>query len=236
MSVTLGGVEFVPYGDADAVEEAVDGATAAVIVEPIQGEGGVNPAPDGYLAAVREATADAGAAMVVDEIQTGLGRTGSMWATEAAGVTPDVLTTAKGLANGLPVGATLCADWIAEDAGDHGSTFSGGPAVSAAVAATLGVIEDESLAGNAAAVGGHLRESLEDRLGHEIRDVRGAGLMVGVEVKRGANAALRDLALEHGVLALPAGRTVVRLLPPLTVTEAEADRVSDALGAVLAGA
>ena len=228
-----GGVEFVPYGDAEAMAEAVDESTAAVIVEPVQGEGGVNPAPDGYLAAVREATAEAGAAMVVDEIQTGLGRTGSLWATEAAGVTPDVLTSAKGLANGLPVGATLCADWIAEDAGDHGSTFSGGPAISAAVSATLGVIEDEGLAGNAAEVGAHLAGTLEDRLGDGVREVRGAGLMLGVEVKRGANAALRDLAIEHQVLALPAGRTVVRLLPPLTLTREDADRVADALEAVL---
>ncbi len=228
-----GGVEFVPYGDADAVAEAVDDETAAVIVEPVQGEGGVNPAPAGYLEAVREATADAGAAMVVDEIQTGLGRTGALWACEAAGVTPDVLTTAKGLANGLPVGATLCADWVAADAGDHGSTVSGGPAVCAAVAATLGVIAEEELAANAADVGGYLAGALAERLGDAVRDVRGAGLMLGVEVRRGANAALRDLALEHRVLALPAGRTVVRLLPPLTVDRDDADAVVEALAAVL---
>ncbi|MFB6354397.1 MAG: aspartate aminotransferase family protein [Halobacteriales archaeon] len=230
-----GGVEFVPYGDADAMAEAVDDETAAVIVEPVQGEGGVNPAPAGYLEAVREVTAAAGAAMVADEIQTGLGRTGTMWACEAAGVTPDVLTTAKGLGNGLPVGATLVADWIADDAGDHGSTFSGGPAVCAAVTATLGVIADEALPANAADVGGHLAETLETQLGDDVRDVRGEGLMLGVEVGRGANAALRDLALEHGVLALPAGRTVVRLLPPLTLAREDADRIADALAAVVGG-
>ncbi|MDZ7701076.1 MAG: aspartate aminotransferase family protein [Halobacteriales archaeon] len=228
-----GGVEFVPYGDAEALADAVDDETAAVIVEPVQGEGGVNPAPAGYLEAVRETTAEAGAAMVADEIQTGLGRTGSFWATGAADVTPDIVTSAKGLANGLPVGATLCADWIAEDAGNHGSTFSGGPAISAAVAATLGVIEDEGLADNAADVGGYLADEIEGRLGDVVRDVRGAGLMLGIEVKRGANAALRDLAIEHGVLALPAGRTVVRLLPPLTATREDADAVADALEAVL---
>jgi acetylornithine/LysW-gamma-L-lysine aminotransferase len=228
-----GGVEFVPYGDVEAMADAVGDETAAVIVEPIQGEGGVNPAPDGYLEAVREATADAGAAMIVDEIQTGLGRTGSLWACEAAGVTPDVLTTAKGLANGLPVGATLCADWIAEDAGDHGSTFSGGPAVAAAVAATLGVIEDEGLAATAADVGGYLAGELEAALGDAVRDVRGDGLMLGVEVRRGANRALRDLAIDHQVLALPAGRTVVRLLPPLTFDRAAADEVVEALAATL---
>jgi acetylornithine/LysW-gamma-L-lysine aminotransferase len=230
-----GGVEFVPYGDAEAMADAVDEQTAAVIVEPIQGEGGVNPAPEGYLEAVRETTAEAGAAMVVDEIQTGLGRTGSFWATAAAGVTPDIVTSAKGLANGLPVGATLCADWIAEDAGDHGSTFSGGPVIGAAVTATLGVIEDEGLAANAADVGGYLADELEARLGDAVRDVRGAGLMLGIEVRRGANRLLRDLALDHQMLALPAGRTVVRLLPPLTVTRDEASQVVDALEAVVDG-
>ena len=228
-----GGVEFVPYGDADAMADAVDDDTAAVIVEPIQGEGGVNPAPEGYLEAVRECTAEAGAAMIADEIQTGLGRTGSFWATEAAGVTPDIVTAAKGLANGLPVGATLCADWIAEDAGDHGSTFSGGPAVCAAVTATLDAIAEGDLAANAADVGGYLSRALADRLGDAARDVRGAGLLLGVEVRRGANPALRDLALEHRVLALPAGRTVVRLLPPLVLDREAADRIVDALGAVL---
>jgi len=227
------GIEFVPYGDGEAMAEAVDEETAAVIVEPIQGEGGVNPAPEGYLETVREATADAGAAMVVDEIQTGLGRTGSLWSSVVAGVTPDVITAAKGLANGLPVGATLCADWLAEDAGDHGSTFSGGPAVSAAVRATVGVIEDDALASNAADVGGYLADRLRERLGDQVRDVRGAGLMLGVEVKRGANAALRDLAIEHNVLALPAGRTVLRLLPPLTLTHDDADAIVEAVAAVM---
>jgi len=140
-----GGVEFVEYGDADAMREAIDDETAAVILEPLQGEGGINPAATEYLQAVREATEEAGAAMVLDEIQTGLGRTGSLWATEKHDIVPDVLTTAKGLASGLPIGATLCRDWVAEDAGNHGSTFSGGPVVSAAAGATLDVIEHEDL-------------------------------------------------------------------------------------------
>ena len=223
-------VEFVDYGDADALRDAVDDDTAAVLLEPVQGEGGVNPAPVGYLAAAREACDETGAALVFDEIQTGLGRTGDLWACERAGVEPDVLTVAKGLASGLPIGATLCADWVAENAGDHGSTFSGGPVPCAAALATLDVVEDEELAANAAAVGGHLQSALADL---PVRDVRGAGLLVGVEVKRGTNRTLQSLALEHGVLALPAGRTVVRLLPPLTVDETHADRVVGALEAVL---
>ncbi|WP_418285509.1 aspartate aminotransferase family protein [Halorubrum sp. DTA46] len=228
-----GGVEFVEYGDVEAMREAVDEDTAAVILEPLQGEGGINPASTEYLQAVREATAESGAAMVLDEIQTGLGRTGSLWAAEKHGVVPDVLTTAKGLGSGLPIGATLCRDWIAEDCGNHGSTFSGGPVVSAAAGATLDVIEREGLSEHAAEVGAYLREQIEERLGDDIRDVRGDGLMIGIEVKRGSNRLLRDLAINHQILALPAGRTVLRLLPPLTIEREHADAVVDAIEEVM---
>jgi len=227
-------VEFVPYGDAEALAGAVDDETAAVILEPLQGEGGINPAPTEYLQAVRVHTARHGAAMILDEIQTGLGRTGTLWAAERHDVVPDMLTSAKGLANGLPLGATLCREWIAEGAGPHGSTFSGGPAISAAANATLDELVEGEFPGHAADVGGYLREELEVALGDSVRDVRGSGLMVGIEVKRGANRALRDLALEHQLLALPAGRTVVRLLPPLVIGEEHVDRAVDALAEVLA--
>jgi acetylornithine/LysW-gamma-L-lysine aminotransferase len=227
-------VEFVPYGDAEALAGAVDDETAAVILEPLQGEGGINPAPTEYLQAVRVHTARHGAAMILDEIQTGLGRTGTLWAAERHDVVPDMLTSAKGLANGLPLGATLCREWIAEGAGPHGSTFSGGPAISAAANATLDELVEGEFPGHAADVGGYLREELEAALGDSVRDVRGSGLMVGIEVKRGANRALRDLALEHQLLALPAGRTVVRLLPPLVIGEEHVDRAVDALAEVLA--
>jgi acetylornithine/LysW-gamma-L-lysine aminotransferase len=229
-----GGVEFVPYGDADAMREAVDEETAAVIIEPLQGEGGINPVDTGYLQAVRVATATNGAAMIMDEIQTGLGRTGSMWASDRHDVVPDVLTTAKGLGSGLPIGATLCREWIAENSGDHGSTFSGGPVVSAAAGATLDVLQRESVPEHAGEMGDYLMGEIEARLGDTVRDVRGHGLMVGIEVKRGANRVLRDLAIDHSILALPAGRTVVRLLPPLVIEEEHADRVVDALEAILA--
>ena len=228
-----GGVEFVEYGDAAAMREAIDDETAAVIIEPLQGEGGINPVSTEYLQSVRVATATSGAAMILDEVQTGLGRTGAMWAAERHDVVPDLLTTAKGLGSGLPIGATLCRDWIAADAGNHGSTFSGGPVVSAAAGATLDVIEGEDLPGHAAAVGEYLREEIAARLGDDIREVRGDGLMIGVEVKRGSNRVLRELALNHQLLALPAGRTVVRLLPPLTVERDHADAVVDALAEVI---
>lgn len=228
-----GGVEFVEYGDAGALADAVGGDTAAVILEPVQGEGGVQPAPPSYLRAVREETDAAGAALVLDEIQSGLGRSGVLWACDRAGVVPDVLTTAKGLANGLPVGATLCREWIAENAGNHGSTFSGGPVVCAAARATLSAIRENDLPAHAGEVGAYLREELAAALGEDVREVRGEGLLVGIEVKRGANSILRDLALDHRVLALPAGRTVVRLLPPLTVEREHVDRVVDALEATV---
>jgi acetylornithine/LysW-gamma-L-lysine aminotransferase len=226
-----GGVEFVDYGDEAELREAVDDETAAVFLEPVQGEGGIRPAPSGYLRAAREATAEAGAALVFDEVQTGVGRTGLLWASQRAGVVPDVLTTAKGVANGLPMGATLCREWIAADAGDHGSTFSGGPVVCAAASATLSAIEEEDLAANANRVGAYLVQELR-KADVEAREVRGLGLMVGVEVKRGANRLLRDLALDHDVLALPAGRTVVRFLPPLTVGREHVDEVVAAMEAV----
>ncbi|ODR82118.1 acetylornithine aminotransferase [Haladaptatus sp. W1] len=227
-------VEFVTYGDEEELADVIDDDTAAVILEPVQGEGGVNPATKTYLQAARELTEDAGTALIFDEVQTGLGRTGAFWACEHAGVTPDVLTTAKGLASGLPIGATLCADWIAESAGSHGSTFSGSPVVSAAAEATLSVLVGENLPEHAAEMGEYLRSELE-AADLPVREVRGHGLLVGIEVKRGANRVLKELALSHGVLALPAGRSVVRLLPPLTVDTEHVDTVVSALADVLGG-
>ena len=229
-----GDFEFVEYGDREAMAEAIDDDTAAVIIEPLQGEGGINPVPKAYLQSVRVETATSGAALILDEIQTGLGRTGELWAADKYDVVPDVLTTAKGLASGLPMGATLCRDWIAEDSGNHGSTFSGGPVVSAAAGATLEVLERESLPAHAAEIGEYIRTEIDSRLGDDVREVRGHGLMIGIEVKRGSNRLLRDLALNHDILALPAGRTVLRLLPPLTIERKHADAFVDALEAVLA--
>jgi len=230
----IGDVEFVPYDDPEAMTEAVDDDTAAVIVEPVQGEGGITPASTEFLQTTREATEESGAALIFDEVQTGMGRTGTLWAAESAGVVPDMLTAAKGLGNGLPIGATLCRDWIADNYGSHASTFSGGPVIAAAANATVETILEEDVPAHAGDVGGYLRERLESELGDVARDIRGEGLMIGVEVKRGANRILKQLALDHQILALPAGRTVVRLLPPLTITEAEADRVVDALVEVIA--
>jgi len=231
-----GGVEFVPYGDSEALAEAVDDETAALFLEPVQGEGGIHPASAEYLKHAREVTDDAGAALVFDEIQTGVGRTGDLWACEGVGVEPDILTSAKGIANGLPLGATLVKDWIAENPGDHGSTFSGGPVVSAAANATLDTIVDEDVPAHAAHVGEYLRSELEaaaDERDLPVREVRGEGLMIGIQVKRGANRVLKNLALSEQVLALPAGRTVVRLLPPLIIDESHADQFVESFAEVL---
>jgi len=229
----IGDVEFVPYDDPEAMAAAVDDETAAVIVEPVQGEGGINPSTKEFLQTARVETATSGAALIFDEVQTGMGRTGALWAAEWADALPDMITSAKGLGNGLPIGATLCRDWIAENYGSHASTFSGGPVISAAAEATVSTIVEEGIPSHADEIGGYLREALVSRLGEDVREVRGEGLMVGIEVKRGANRILRDLALNHGVLALPAGRTVVRLLPPLTIEREHADEVVDALAEVL---
>ncbi len=234
-----GDVEFVEFGDGTALDRAVDEETAAVIMEPIQGEGGIVPAPDGYLERAREVTRSAGAALVFDEIQTGLGRTGTLWAAEQAGVVPDVLTAAKGLANGLPMGATLVRDWIAEDPGNHGSTFSGGPTVAAAAETTLSTIIERDLPAHAGELGSHFIADISAEIGAgdgPVRAVRGRGLMIGIEVKRGANRMVRDLAIEEGILALPAGRTVLRLLPPLVVEEEHLTRTVEALGRVVPAA
>ncbi|WP_135535060.1 aspartate aminotransferase family protein [Halostella pelagica] len=229
----IGDVEFVPYDDTEALDDAVDEDTAGFIVEPVQGEGGINPASTEYLRAARDITEDAGAALIFDEVQTGMGRTGALWSAQRAGVTPDMITSAKGLANGFPVGATLCRDWIAENYGSHASTFSGGPVISAAAGTTVSTIVDEGIPEHAAAMGEYLHTELDAAVGDEVREIRSEGLMVGVEVGRGANRALKELALNHDVLALPAGRTVVRLLPPLTIGEAEVDHVVDALAEVV---
>lgn len=228
------GVEFVPYNDADALNDAVDDDTAAVILEPVQGEGGVHPADSRYLQQARTLTAETGAALILDEIQTGLGRTGTFWACEQADIVPDILTSAKGIASGLPLGTVLCQDWIAEESGPHGSTFSGNPLVAAAAQATLTTIIENDVPAHAAEIGSYLAEELLEK-DLDVREIRGRGLLIGIEVKRGANRLLPTLAMEHGILALPAGRSVLRLLPPLTIDRAEATQLLDGLTAVMEG-
>ena len=225
--------DFATFGDVESLVDTISEETAAVIVEPIQGEGGVNLPPPGYLQEVRKITEEVGAAMILDEIQTGLGRTGSFWTCNQDNIVPDILTSAKGLANGLPIGATFCKDWIANDPGNHGGTFSGGPVICAAGNATIDVIQRENLSNNASKLGSYIIKELEGAIGDQTRDIRGSGLLIGIQVKHGSGPILNKLASNHGILALPAGKTVVRLLPPLTIDKTHAEDFISAITQIL---
>ncbi|HET9016569.1 MAG TPA: aspartate aminotransferase family protein [Thermomicrobiaceae bacterium] len=223
----------VPYGDADALFEAVDGQTAAVVLEPIQGEGGVHVPPPGYLAEVRQIAHDAGALLVFDEIQTGF-RTGTWFACGHEGVAPDLMALSKGLANGVPVGATLMTEAIAGtlEGGVHGTTFGGNPLAAAAGLATLETLDGDGVLGHSAEVGDYLTGRLRELEHPKVREVRGRGLMIGVELKQRATGVLRGLQ-ERGVLGLMAGPLTIRFLPPLIITRDDADRAVAALVAAL---
>lgn len=223
---------FVPVAPtADAIAGAVTDRTAAVLLEVIQGESGVHPLPDEALHAAREATERVGAALIFDEIQTGLGRTGTLWAYEHSGVVPDALTTAKALGGGMPIGALVTGERLRDvlAPGDHGSTFAGGPVQCAAANAVLDVVDDPAFLAAVAAKGERLLAGL-DRLG--VANLRGRGLMVGFDVDDGP-ALARRLLLEQRLVVNATGPGTVRLLPPLTVTEAEIDAALERIAAAL---
>jgi acetylornithine/LysW-gamma-L-lysine aminotransferase len=229
----LGDVTHVPFNDLDALAAAVDGDTAAVVLEPIQGEGGIiTPAP-GYLAGAAEIAGRAGALLVLDEVQTAF-RTGAYFACQHEDVVPDILCVAKGLANGVPIGATLVTEAVAAtlNGGVHGSTFGGNPLACAAGLATLGALRDEDLLAASVARGARLRDGLLALNHPQIRAVRGRGLMLGVEFKTRVTPILKGLQ-ERGVLALPAGSLIIRFLPPLVITDAQVDAIVAALGETL---
>jgi len=223
----LPGFRSVPLNDADALRAAVGESTAAVLIEPIQGESGIYPVTEEALLAAREACDEAGALLIFDEIQTGMGRTGSLWAYQQTPVRPDLLTSAKGLGGGLPIGACVTAPVASEvlEPGDHGSTFAGGPVVAAAALAVCAIVDDPALLRGVRERGAALREGLLALDG--VREVRGRGLMLGVGLEEGIDAgALGADLLERGlVVNVPAPGTV-RLLPPLTI---EATRIEHAV-------
>ena len=223
----------VAYGDVAALAEAVDAQTAAVLLEPVQGEGGVRPAPAGYLAAARQICDEHGALLLVDEIQTGFGRTGRLFAIEHEGVTPDLLLLAKSIAAGLPMGAVAIHERHGPlPGGAHGSTFGGNPLLCAEALAAQHVYQAEGLHQQAAEKGAWLMGRLRELQLPAVREVRGLGLLVGLELKTRVQPTLQAL-LERGVLALPAGPTVLRLLPPLIITYTELEQVVAAIEAVL---
>jgi acetylornithine/N-succinyldiaminopimelate aminotransferase len=220
-----GGFKYVAYNDLKALERAIDSHTAAVLVEPIQGEGGVIVPDDGYLPGLRKLCDEAGILLVLDEIQTGMGRTGKLWAYEHSGVAPDIMTLAKALANGVPIGATLATESVASafTPGSHGSTFGGNPLATAVGVTVFGTLLEDKLAERAGRMGKILLEalaSLRTKYPKAIKDVRGRGLLVGVDMV----APVGDLVTacrERGLLALTAGDNALRLAPALIVTEKE---------------
>jgi predicted acetylornithine/succinylornithine family transaminase len=233
------GVSFCPLNDLGAVAAAVSSRTAAVMVEPVQGEGGIRPATAEFLRGLEALCRERGALLVFDEIQCGLGRTGKMFAYEHAGVRPDILTLAKPLAGGLPMGAILIRDALAPalKVGDHGSTFGGNPVAAAAALAVLDHLTAPGFLEEIAKKGQYLARGLR-RLARKhkgsVAEVRGLGLMLGVEVRGEAGAVVKGLR-ERGILATKAGDHVLRLLPPLVIKRSEIRTLLDALDAVLAG-
>ncbi|ORA63860.1 aspartate aminotransferase family protein [Mycolicibacterium elephantis] len=230
-----GDVTFVPYGDVDALAHAVDAETAAVFLEPIMGEGGVVVPPAGYLVAAREITAEHGALLVLDEVQTGMGRTGAFFAHQHDGIVPDVVTLAKGLGGGLPIGACIAVGATADlmTPGLHGSTFGGNPVCTAAALAVLRVLADEDLTGRADVLGKTIASGIED-LKHSLVDhVRGRGLLCGVVLTSPAAKPVEAAARAAGFLVNAAAPEVVRLAPPLVITEEQVDAFLAALPAVL---
>ena len=220
-----GDVTFVPYGDADALSAAVDDHTAAVVLEPIQGENGVVVPPHGYLTRAREITAAHGALLWIDEVQTGVGRTGDWLVHRAQGVQADIVTLAKGLGNGFPIGACVANGATADllGPGAHGSTFGGNPVAAIAGLAVLAVIERDGLLAHATEMGEHLVASV-DGLGHPlVGSVRGRGLLRGIVLTAPIAAAVSDAALDAGFVINAPRPDVLRLAPPLIVTSAQLD-------------
>ncbi len=227
------GFAHVPHNDADALEEAIGDDTAAVILEVVQGEGGVKPGRGDYLRRVQALCQERGALFIVDEVQTGFGRTGRMFACEHHGLEPDMLCLAKAIAGGIPMGAVLLGSRVGKLLSRaHGSTFGGNPLACAAALATIRTIEEEALPQRAAELGGYFLSRLRDLDSPLVREVRGLGLMVAIELKRRAGPYLAAL-MERGVLALSAGPIVMRFLPPLVISEEDVDTVVERVAEVL---
>jgi len=232
----LPGFRAVPRNDADALREAVGERTAAVLIEPIQGEAGVFPIGEEALLAARQACDEVGALLIFDEIQTGVGRTGSLWAYEQTPVRPDVITSAKALGGGFPIGACVTAPVAADvlELGDHGSTFAGGPVATAAALAVLDVVDDPALLRRVRELGAYLCQQLDGLDG--VRATRGRGLMVGVGLEEGIDAAAAgaDL-LERGLVVNAPRPDTLRLLPPLVIDSDQIDHAVGLIGESLLG-
>jgi len=223
---------FAKFGDIESLRSTIDEDTGFVILEPIQGESGINVAPEGFLQEVRKLCDEKGILLIFDEIQTGLGRTGRMWASEHWNTSPDIMCLAKGIAGGVPMGATLVKSEIlgVMSKGEHTSTFGGNPLSCAAGIATLQALTQDGLIENAEKMGKKLYEGLENlKEKHKIvREIRGKGLMIGVELKFDVKNILMD-GIKSGVLFLYSGRNILRLLPPLVISEEDVTKVLETL-------
>ena len=225
-----GDVTVVPFGDAEALERAVDSSTAAVFLEPIQGEGGVIVPPPGYLQAARRITSAHGALLVLDEVQSGIGRTGKWFAYQWEDVTPDVITLAKGLAGGIPIGAVIGIGDAASlfQPGMHGSTFGGNPISARAALAVIGAIEEDDLLDRVTKAGEYLAANVMDAAGKAVTEVRGKGLLRAAALNGFASADMERALRANGVLANPVSPTAIRMAPALTITDADIDDAAEA--------
>lgn len=232
----LDGVKFVPYSDPSMLEEAIDDTIGTVIIEPIQGETGIIVPPDNLIPKIRDICNRRNLVLVFDEIQSGLGRTGKMWACQNWNTTPDIMCLAKGIAGGIPMGLVLAKQEIMDSMklGEHSSTFGGSPIACAAGKATMEALIDDKLVENAAKMGAHFTEGL-NRLTEKhkvIRQVRGIGMMIGIELRFDVKDTLFD-GIRHGLLLLYSGRNILRLLPPLVMNEETISRVIDIMDIIL---
>lgn len=237
------GYANVPYEDLDAIREATTDDTCAVMVEVLQGEGGVNVPSEGYLKGLREWCDNNNILLIFDEVQTGMGRLGSLWGHQRFGVEPDVMTSAKGLGNGVPIGAFMCKDGCdVLEPGDHGSTFGGNVLTTAAANATLRYMLDNDVPGNALKIGAYLESKLEGLRAARpdvVKGVRGMGLLLALQFQSAIAPAVAAAANNQGLLLNPVLPDAVRFMPPLTITEADVDecvaKLDRAIGVALAG-
>lgn len=230
------GFKYVPFNDAEAVRKAIDPKTCAILLEPIQGEGGVNCPSEGYLKALREICDEKGLLLIFDEVQVGMGRTGKLFSYEHDGVEPDMMTLAKSLAGGVPIGALLMGKAVADtfEPGDHASTFGGNPLATAAGVAALTALLEEGMLENCQEVGRYLLDRLREMKGKFpfVQEVRGKGLILGMELKIDGSAIVKEM-MQKGFLINCTMGNVLRFLPPLIVTKGEVDRMLEALEEVL---
>ena len=230
----LSGFKYAEFNDLDSVTQAMDDDTCAIMVEPLQGEGGIHQATPEFLRGLRALCDQYGALLIFDEIQCGLGRTGAFFAHTASGVFPDLVTIAKPMANGIPIGAVLLSPKVAAQIlpGDHGTTFGGGPLVSAVANKVISILQEPAFLENVRSTGQFLKEQLEklkEKYPNLVSQVRGRGLMVGMELKVDPNAKFVDIARGHGLLVCTAGKNVVRLVPPLIVSR---DQIQEAVNMI----